>query len=241
MGSQMNEPSTAVLSVRGEASRLVPPDSGLFHAAITCVRPTKADALTAAGAAVTALTAELAAIGGRVRTPERSPLSWAVDATSTRPEMDYERKARTPTGTGRTYATVALRIQLRDFDRIDDVAAILEGIDELDVRGVSWDVDADNPAWPEVRADAIRAAVTKGRDYAAALGGALVRVEQIADAGLLGSSGSRLFSGTPFAQSGWREQSAPQEDRPSLDPQPQELAATVEARLLATVAPLAQG
>jgi hypothetical protein len=47
-------------------------------------------------------------------------------------------------------------------------------------------VDWDNPAWPDVRAGAIQAAIAKGHDYAAALGGSLRTVEQIADAGLLG-------------------------------------------------------
>jgi uncharacterized protein YggE len=47
-------------------------------------------------------------------------------------------------------------------------------------------VDWDNPAWPQVRAAAISAAIGKARDYAAALGAALRHVEHIADAGLLG-------------------------------------------------------
>ena len=37
-----------------------------------------------------------------------------------------------------------------------------------------------------MRADAVQAAIAKGRDYAAALGGTLRSVEHIADAGLLG-------------------------------------------------------
>jgi uncharacterized protein YggE len=47
----------------------------------------------------------------------------------------------------------------------------------LDVHGVTWHVDWDNPAWPQVRAAAIGAAIRKARDYAAALGATLRQVE----------------------------------------------------------------
>ena len=40
-----------------------------------------------------------------------------------------------------------------------------------------------------MRVDAIRAAIAKGRDYAAALGGRLSAVEHIADPGLIGGDG----------------------------------------------------
>lgn len=98
---------------------------------------------------------------------------------------------------------------------------------------VSWHVDWDNPAWPEVRAAAIQAAIRKGRDYAAALGGSLLNVEHIADVGLLGGGETgryRFTSATAtLAASGGAEPGTP-----SLDPVPQELTATIEARFTAT-------
>jgi hypothetical protein len=57
----------------------------------------------------------------------------------------------------------------------------------LNVHGVTWHVDRDNLAWPEVRAAATGGAIGKVRDYTAALGATLQHVEHIADAGLLGS------------------------------------------------------
>lgn len=53
-----------------------------------------------------------------------------------------------------------------------------------------WSVDDDNPDWALVRADAISAALFKGQDYASALGGSVVAVEHVADAGLLGGDTS---------------------------------------------------
>jgi uncharacterized protein len=97
------------------------------------------------------------------------------------------------------------------------------------VHGVMWHVDWDNPAWPQVRAAAIGAAFGKARDYAAALGATVRHVEHIADAGLLGGDtaahvvASRAFS----ARAG-------QSGTPALNPVPQELTATIEARFRTT-------
>jgi len=103
----------------------------------------------------------------------------------------------------------------------------------LNVGGVTWDVDWDNAAWPQVRASAIGAAIRKARDYAAALGATLQQVEHIADAGLLGSDTapsqvvhSRAFS----AAAGGGAHSG----TPALTPVPQELIATIEARFRTT-------
>ena len=70
-------------------------------------------------------------------------------------------------------ATVALRITVRDLDTLDDLSGVLAAHPSLNVHGVMWHVDWDNPAWPQVRAAAIGAAIRKARDYAAALGARL--------------------------------------------------------------------
>ena len=87
---------------------------------------------------------------------------------------------------GLVIATVALRVTVRDLGRLDDLSGVLAAQPGLNVHGVTWHVDWDNPAWPQVRAAAINAAIGKARDYAAALGASVRQVEHIADAGLLG-------------------------------------------------------
>lgn len=111
------------------------------------------------------------------------------------------------------------------------MGASLAAHEDLSVHEVSWDVDWDNPAWPQVRAAAIRAAISKGRDYAAALGGSLRTVEHIADTGLLGGADgqSRFVTGRAVHAASMTAES----DVPSLDPVPQELTATIDARLTA--------
>jgi hypothetical protein len=103
----------------------------------------------------------------------------------------------------------------------------------LNVHSVTWDVDWDNPAWPQVRAAAIGAAIGKARDYAAALGATVRQVEHIADTGLLGGDTAPDWRGRKsvgFAASG----GSGRPGTPALNPVPQELTATIEARFRTT-------
>ena len=134
--------------------------------------------------------------------------------------------------TGQVTATVALQVTVRDLDRLDDLSGVLAAAPGLNVHGVTWQVDWDNPAWPQVRAAAIRAAIGKARDYAAALGATVHHVEHIADAGLLGgdTASHHMVRSMAFSASGGGDQSG----TPALIPVPQELTATIEARFRTT-------
>ncbi len=112
--------------------------------------------------------------------------------------------------------------------------------EDFNVRQVTWHVDDDNPGWSAVRAEAIEAALRKGRDYAVALGVSLSRVEHVADTGLLGGSdgghtAARRAHAVALTAGG---RGGEEIDTPSLDPVPQQLTAVIEARLRATAAPL---
>ena len=125
---------------------------------------------------------------------------------------------------------MSLRLTVRDFALIADVTATLSQWDAVDVESVTWSVDEDNVEWAAVRADAISAALRKGRDYAQALGGSIVSIDHVADAGLLGGddSGARRRPqnlSAPLGAFG---------GAPSLDPVPQTVYATIEARFTAT-------
>jgi uncharacterized protein YggE len=133
---------------------------------------------------------------------------------------------------GLVIATVALRVTVRDLDRLDDLSGVLAAQPGLNVHGVTWHVDWDNPAWPRVRAAAISAAIGKAGDYAAALGARLQDVEHIADAGLLGGDTAPYHTvrSLGYAASGGGDQPG----TPALTPVPQELTATIEARFRTT-------
>jgi uncharacterized protein YggE len=121
---------------------------------------------------------------------------------------------------------------VRAFGLLDALGALLAAHEAVSVHHVDWQVDWDNPAWPDVRAAAVQAAIRKARDYATALGGSLRSVEHVADAGLLGGDGGQYrFTAAPMARAAAAAGGEP--DAPSLDPVPQELVAVIEARFTA--------
>ena len=231
----MSDPDGLLLSVRGEARRMVPPDRALVAAAVSSSKGSKAEAMRTAAADLDGLTADLAARGGVAlgAGTGRRPLTWSAQSVATHEEHAHNPDTGEYERTGRFTAVVEVTIAVRDFELLEAVGAVLAAHVAVSVHHVSWHVDWDNPAWPSVRADAVQAAIAKGRDYAAALGVALRGVEHVADAGLLGGSGTESgFTGRRSmalsAGAGGAER-----DAPSLDPVPQELAAVVEARLTA--------
>ncbi len=230
----MSDPTGPFLSVRGDARLTVPPDYVILAGAIELSRGSKAAAVRAAAASLDRLTADLTALGAVALTveTERRPLTWSARSATTRVERDHDKKTGRYEPTGQVIATVTVLITVRAFGTLDALGAVLAGHEALSVHEVGWHVDWDNPAWPQVRAAAIQAAIRKGRDYAAALGGSLHHVEHIADAGLLGDDSAQYRT-----TSGARAMSAmggAEPDAPSLDPVPQELTATIEARFTAT-------
>jgi uncharacterized protein YggE len=226
----MSDPNGALLSVRGEARATVTPDFGVLHATITAKGDSKAEALKLAADRLRQLTDTLSSLGGTPLTvdSERQPLTWSAYSATTEAEHETDERTGRYRQTGRTVATTSLQLVVRDFDLIDGVGGALAMHDGFNIRHVHWDADLDNPSWPEVRAAAVRAAIAKGRDYAAALGGALIRIEHIADVGLLGGEATVRAMGLPVGA-----MAAGSPDVPSLDPVPQELVAIIDARFIA--------
>lgn len=233
----------ARLSVRGEAHRTVAPDYVTLHCELSVMADSKQDALAGARAVQQRLVGALSDIGGVALTvaSRRSGLTWSMGAVGTHEEHDFDKTTGRHGPTGRFVASGTVVITARDMAKLSHLATAVASVDRLDLGHVSWHVDSDNAAWREVRADAIAAAIDKGRDYAAALGGAVTRVEHVADPGLLSSgdepSTARTVSLAFAAASS--EASAGGSDTPALDPVPQEIHAVVEARLVAEIAPLA--
>ena len=230
----MSDPAGLLVSVRGEARRMVPPDYALVAATIGSSRGSKAEAVRAAAVGLDSLTADLAARGGvalDAGTGKR-PLTWSAQSVTTYAERAEDENTGQYQPTGQMTATVAVMIGVRAFELLDALGAVLAAREAVTVQEVTWHVDWDNPAWPDVRAAAVQAAIAKGRDYAAALGGALRGVEHIADAGLLGGdhAQSGFTGGRTVRAPSW---SGAEPDAPSLDPVPQELAAIIEARFTA--------
>src|SRR6266516_6934570 len=81
----MGDPAGLLLSVRGEARRMVPPDCAVVTAGIACWRGSKAEAVRAAAAELDSLTADLAAQGGVALDAGtgRRPLTWSAQSATT--------------------------------------------------------------------------------------------------------------------------------------------------------------
>ena len=238
----MTESTLPLLSVRGEARRTVAPDSATLHGAVTAVAPSKPEALSKVGAALDALTEELGKVGGTPRTTEteRTGLTWSAYSATTHVEKEQDPQTGHRTGPERVHAWIAVIVAVRDFALLDGLGTALAQQDSLSIQQTLWKVDADNPVWKAVRADAIFSAIAKGRDYAVALGGSLAEVLHIADVGLLGGEGggrAAMYAASALRGSPVDQHAGP--GAPSLDPVPQELVAAIEARF--TMTPVALG
>src|SRR5271169_6870753 len=185
----MNDADGVVLSVRAEARQLVAPDYAVLDGLFEHTAGSKVEAVGSVAASLDRLTADLAALGAVPfdEATVRRPLTWSAYSSATREESYHDKETGRLERTGQVTATVALQVTVRDLAGLDDLGGVLAADPGLNVHGVTWHVDWDNPAWPQVRAAAIGAAFGKARDYAAALGATLQQVEHIADAGLLGS------------------------------------------------------
>ena len=230
----MSDPAGLLLSVRGEARRTVPPDCAMVAVTIECSRRSRPEAVQAAAAELDGLTADLAARGGVALDSGtgRHPLTWSAQSATTQVERAYDDQTGRRQPTGQVTAAVAVVITVRAFGLLDALGTLLAAHEPVSVHNVAWQVDWDNPAWQDVRAAAIQAAIAKARDYATALGGSLRSVEHVADAGLLGGDGGQQrFTASLMARAAAAAGGEP--DAPSLDPVPQELAAIIEARFTA--------
>jgi uncharacterized protein YggE len=221
----MTQPATTLLSVRGEATLAVAPDEAEVNCSVAASAHDRRASVNVADERLRGLVAALADRGGTVRTAEtlRAALTWSASGMSTHEEFDG---GKVTTGTYRT--AVGVRVFLRDLGRLHDLVAALSGLDGFELWGIQWSVDDDNAAWSQVRADAIRSAFRRGADYARALGGQIVAVEHIADAGLLGAPGEVAARAVSY-------RGARGEQGMSLDPEPQQLSAVIDARFLTTV------
>ena len=229
----MTSDGSPLLSVRAEALELVAPDYGVVDGLIEHTAGAKAEAVRSVAGSLDRLTAELAALGA-VPFDEgagRRPLTWSAHSWTTREELYHDTETMRMERTGQVTATVSLRVTVRDLDALEGLSGVLAAAPGLNVHGVTWQVDWDNPAWPQVRAAAIRAAIGKARDYAAALGATVDHVEHIADAGLLGGDTASHHWSRSMA---FRATSGDQQGTPALTPVPQELIATIEARFRTT-------
>lgn len=206
----MNDADSMVLSVRADARQLVAPDYAVLDGLIEHTAHSKTEALQLVTASLDRLTADLTARGAVPFDEDAGhrPLTWSAHSAATREERYHDQVTGRVQRSGLVTATVALRVTVRDLDALDDLSGVLAAHPSLNVRAVTWHVDRDNSAWPQVRAAAIAAA------------------------GLLGGDTVPYQPGRLAARS--LSAGIEQPGTPALNPVPQELIATIEARFRTT-------
>ncbi len=123
-------------------------------------------------------------------------------------------------------------ITVTGFDRLGELMAQLADLDQTEVGGPWWELRPGSPVYGRARVTAVRDAVRRARDYAAALGSDLTGLVELADARLLSDSrgqAEQLASASARLPHRVR-QAAPEEFSFDMVPAKQVVRATVEAR-----------
>ncbi|MFF8846881.1 SIMPL domain-containing protein [Streptomyces sp. NPDC015127] len=130
---------------------------------------------------------------------------------------------------------VYITATLTDFTALGELTTRLADLELTQVSGPWWSLRPDSPAHGEARREAVRDAVQRAREYAAALGSRLSALVELADIG----AENAVPYGMPAAPGGMRTRgfgAAQTEMAPALDlePQRQTVSAQVNARFTMT-------
>lgn len=158
--------------VRGSARRLVQPDRAVLALGVSIVAEDAAGALDQVATASTEIAAVLDAEG--VRAQDRT-----TDGVGVAEEWEWRNDANTLVG---YRASTAVSVVLTDLSRIAPILRATVGSSGAQVRGLTWQVDDENPARHELLGEAARDARRRATAYADALGLRLGNVELISEA-----------------------------------------------------------
>ena len=196
--------------VRGEAMLVVEPEIADVDVTVRVRARDRQTALERCSARQAEVSAVVAAAGDAVEVTETTGVSVHLEV----------RDRRAP---GEPVASLHTRLTLGRLDAVGELVVALGRLDDVDVSGPYWRLRPDSPATEQARLAAVRDAVTRARQYAAAFGAHLTALVEVSDTGL-GGGGLRVAAAmAPMA----RFESEPQLD---LVPARQEVHGSVEVR-----------
>ena len=208
--------STPTVTVRGEGQVEGPPEL----AAVSAV-------LHTSGRSAAEVTRSLAELAQQVDAALPDLVFDAVrtDPLQVTPVFDRRSGVRITGYTGR-YST---RLTVADFSALSDLVIALTGLPGAEVDGPWWSLRRGSPLEREARLAAVRSAVTRARDYAAALGATLGDLLELSDTdGGLSGAMPRAFA---------LAKGRGEDFELDLEPQPQTVTANVTARFALTDVP----
>jgi len=196
--------------VRGEATQEVPPEIAVFSVSVT-VR----------GLDRPAVVAKLAERADEVRAA-LDAYGDVIERRSTgsvRVHPEYQPNTMRPSGYS---GTVETSVTVSDFDTLEEMVPSLAVREHVSIFGPWWQLRPGSTAGAEVRRAAIADALTRAREYAAAVGARIDRLVEISDEAA-GGMAQRLSAAV--------EMEAPVLH---LDPEPQTVHASVLVRVTIT-------
>jgi uncharacterized protein len=210
-----------VLAVRGEAVLEVDPDIARIEVSVAAVDGDRAETMRLLTERAAAVAKVLDAFPDVIEKADTSGVRVSPQLPG-RPGSD-----QAPGYHGAVYHAITVT----GFDRLGELMAQLAEQELTQVGGPWWELRPGSPAYRRVRVAAVRDAVRRARDYAAALGSELAGLIELADTRLLSDSRSQPEALTSSkAALPHRVRVAPERLSIDLIPARQVVRATVEAR-----------
>lgn len=165
--------------VRGEATLVVDPEIAELGVTVTGRARDRQSALERCRARQDEVATVVAAAGDAVETVETTGLS-------------VHREIRDRRGDGDPVASLYTRLTVGRLDALGDLVVSLGRLDDVDVTGPWWRLRPDSPVIEQARLAAVRDAVSRAGQYAAAFGAHLTALLELSDSGLSGGGVHRL-------------------------------------------------
>jgi uncharacterized protein len=198
--------------VRGEAMLVVDAEIAELGVTVTGRARDRQSALERCRARQDEVAAVVTAAGNVVETVETTGLS-------------VSREIRNRSGDGDQVAAVHTRLTVGRLDAVGDLVVALGRLDDVAVTGPWWRLRPDSPVTEQARLAAVRDAVRRAGQYAAAFGASLTALLEVRDTGLSDGGVFRVASAAaemaPFGDG---------ELRLDLAPARQEVHGAVEVR-----------
>jgi uncharacterized protein len=212
-----------MLAVRGEAVLEVDPETARIEVSVAAVDRDRAKTLKLLNERAVAVDKVLAGFPDAIEKTETSGIRISPQLTG------RALRDQTPRYHGAVYQTITVT----GFDRLGELMAQLADQDQTEVGGPWWELRPGSEVYGQVRVAAVKDAVRRARDYAAALGSDLTGLIELADVRLLSDSrgqGEALLTHAAPPLPHRVRVTAPEEFNMDLVPAKQVVRATVEAR-----------
>lgn len=219
----MSAPAAATVAVRGSWTAEVPPELARVRVGVGARSGERAQALRDLTRRVDEVRAALGGYGDAVESVETGAL-WV------RPQFKEGRPRERVTG---YLAGAQLTVTVVEFAVLGDLLLRLADRDMVGLEGPFWALRPDSDAYRRARTEAVGDARRRAEEYAAAAGARLTGLVQLAD---LGMSGPESAPMAMAAAGKFRDAagSVADELQFDLEPIPQTVFASVEARFTAT-------